>query len=414
MTSARPKVKTIPKHATQRNSSIELLRIMAMFMIISSHYVAPMFIFNHNLPPFSLKSYFFLIVGSLGKIGVIIFFSISAWYLCMEKQPSTRKALKRSWLLEREVLFYSLGLVIVFHFLGRQYLSLSIILESIFPTATATIWWYVTAYIIFLLLSPSITRGLHAIGKRAHLSLCIIILIGWGLIAGILPLGILESRANDFTNFLFIYVLISFYRWYFDDCSTRAAWTMLIAGVSMLILSIGAIQIAGTVLHNTSIRNNSIYLAESCIKFPILLIGFGTIVLCEKKFFVNKIINTIATTTLGIYLVHDYPAVIKMIWQSRIGIENVYDNRYMIAVFFAAILGIFTICSIIDFIRQGLFRITVDRHKGRCFEMFCQFVTSQQWAQHIYNTIMTKPLPRDALIPGKELANQADEPIPQQ
>ena len=64
--------------ARGRNSSIELLRIIAMFMILMYHFIV------HNgydvlkLPLGPERIFFQLIMQGGGKIAVVIFFSISA------------------------------------------------------------------------------------------------------------------------------------------------------------------------------------------------------------------------------------------------------------------------------------------------------------------------------------------------
>lgn len=63
-----------------RNSSIELLRIIAMFMILMHHFIV------HNgydvlkLPLGPERIFFQLVMQGGGKVGVVIFFSISAWF----------------------------------------------------------------------------------------------------------------------------------------------------------------------------------------------------------------------------------------------------------------------------------------------------------------------------------------------
>lgn len=63
-----------------RNSSIELLRIIAMFMILAHHFIV------HNgydvlkLPLGPERIFFQLVMAGGGKVGVVIFFSISAWF----------------------------------------------------------------------------------------------------------------------------------------------------------------------------------------------------------------------------------------------------------------------------------------------------------------------------------------------
>lgn len=73
----------------QRNSSIESLRIIAMFMILMCHFIV------HNgydvlkLPLGPERIFFQLVMAGGGKVGVVIFFSISAWFLLdREQTPS--------------------------------------------------------------------------------------------------------------------------------------------------------------------------------------------------------------------------------------------------------------------------------------------------------------------------------------
>lgn len=64
-----------------RNSSVELLRILSMLMIVASHCVmfSDMNLLAQPLGVNKILIETFLYPG--GKIGVVAFFSISAWYL---------------------------------------------------------------------------------------------------------------------------------------------------------------------------------------------------------------------------------------------------------------------------------------------------------------------------------------------
>lgn len=88
----------------QRNSSIELLRIIAMFMILAHHFIV------HNgydvlkLPLGPERIFLQLVMQGGGKVGVVIFFSISAWFF-LDKEQTIKSNLKRVWITERELLF---------------------------------------------------------------------------------------------------------------------------------------------------------------------------------------------------------------------------------------------------------------------------------------------------------------------
>lgn len=67
-------------HEGERNSSIELLRILAMLMVVGHHYC--LFAIDLNRMPLSLsKAILGTFVASGGKVGVVLFFAISAWFL---------------------------------------------------------------------------------------------------------------------------------------------------------------------------------------------------------------------------------------------------------------------------------------------------------------------------------------------
>ena len=97
----------------QRNSSIELLRIIAMFMILAHHFIV------HNgydvlkLPLGPERIFFQLVMAGGGKVGVVIFFSISAWFF-LDREQTIKSNLKRVWIMERELLFWSLILVMLY------------------------------------------------------------------------------------------------------------------------------------------------------------------------------------------------------------------------------------------------------------------------------------------------------------
>lgn len=52
-----------------------------------------------------------------GKVGVVIFFSISAWF-SLDREQTIKSNLKRVWIMERELLFWSLAFVAFYLMFG--------------------------------------------------------------------------------------------------------------------------------------------------------------------------------------------------------------------------------------------------------------------------------------------------------
>lgn len=118
-------------------------------------------------------------MASGGKVGVVIFFSISAWFF-LDKEQTIKSNLKRVWIMERELLFWSLTLMAFYLMLDRACIDAKLMIKSIAPLSMS-LWWYATAYAIFLALLPFLSKGLKALGRKYHLALAITVLIIRGL-----------------------------------------------------------------------------------------------------------------------------------------------------------------------------------------------------------------------------------------
>lgn len=188
-----------------RNSSIELLRIIAMFMILMHHFIV------HNgydvlkLPLGPERIFFQLVMQGGGKVGVVIFFSISAWFF-LDKEQTIKSNLKRVWIMERELLFWSLTLV--------------------------------AFYLVF-----------------------------------------------------------------------------------------------------------------------------------DRVTFHSRIINRIAQSAFSVYLITDYAASEKLLWVRLFNLQNLYQQPWAILLILGILLAIYAICTLLDFIRQALFAVTIDRRRGHWFEL---------------------------------------------
>ena len=140
------------------HSSIELLRIIAMFMILMHHFIV------HNgydvlkLPLGPERIFFQLVMAGGGKVGVVIFFSISAWFF-LDKEQTIKSNLRRVWIMERELLFWSLILLASYLAFDRADLGMKLMVKSFVPLSM-NVWWYATAYAIFLALLPFLSKGL--------------------------------------------------------------------------------------------------------------------------------------------------------------------------------------------------------------------------------------------------------------
>lgn len=348
-----------------RNSSVELLRIISMFMILAYHFILHNGYSVKDMPLGWEKIFFQLIMGAGGKVGVVIFFSISAWFF-LDQEQTAKTSLRRIWLMEKEVLFWSLCLACLYLIFDPSDLSKTLLIRSFAPL-NMNVWWYATAYAIFLALLPSLTKGLKALGKSNHFALAITVLVIWG-IRGFIPgmtecIASISSGLNAVLGFIYIFILIAAYKWYMRPFTTQQIWLMIVIGFSFFILYTAASAYLSLFGYNVGI-----YIAGDW-KPPVIMIGFGLFLLFSRITIHSQIINRIAQAAFGVYLITDYGASENLLWKRWFNLEYFYQKPFAILQILSILLVIYIACTLIDFVRQGLFAITVNRHQGRWFNL---------------------------------------------
>lgn len=359
----------------QRNSSIELLRIIAMFMILAHHFIV------HNgydvlkLPLGPERIFFQLVMAGGGKVGVVIFFSISAWFL-LDKEQTIKSNLKRVWIMERELLFWSLILVTFYLVFDRADLSMKLMVKSVMPLSMG-VWWYATDYAIFLALLPFLAKGLKALGREYHLALAAIVLVIWGLTSFIPEM----IKINDgLFGFIYLFILISAYKWYMKPFTAKQIWLMIGIGLGFFLLYTAASATLSLLGHDVGI-----YITGDW-RLPVIVIGFGMFLLFDRITFHNRTINRIAQSAFAVYLITDYAASEKLLWVRLFNLQNLYQQPLAILQILGILLAIYATCTLIDFIRQGIFAVTIDRRRGHWFDLLWDKASSRM---HNHSYLLT-------------------------
>lgn len=102
-------------------------------------------------------------------------------------------------------------------------------------------------------------------------------------------------------------------------------------------------------------------------KLPTMLIGFGMFLLVERVNFHSHAINILAASAFGVYLIHFYPSILAA-WTHYLSVEKAFATGHPILFGLLTVLGVFLTCLVMDLVRQGLFKLTCDRHRGRLFD----------------------------------------------
>ncbi|MGN9019085.1 acyltransferase family protein [Lachnospiraceae bacterium HCP1S3_C3] len=332
----------ISSRIKNRESNIELLRILCMLGIIAHHCVV------HgggiNMEYCSNKLICILLLPG-GKIGFTCFLAISTWYL-VDSKYKTAKFLKM-WL---EVFLYSIVFTVIASVVTNDF-SLKKVFSSLLPIAGNS-HGYAASYLLLYLLIPFLGKIVKNISKfQARL------LLGILFYAQVLSqiIGYIndyyQSIYSEILLFIFCYILsLNLKRWPIKLINDKVVCGLTFATIWLMICQIFYLQVRG---NSRGIFNfiSAITKDESSILY--IIAGYALFLLFRKiKIKHSYIINSIATTTFGILLIHDHNYFRTVVWNNIFKCSTWYYSRYFILKILLCVCDIFIICGCIDYIRQ--------------------------------------------------------------
>ena len=86
--------------------------------------------------------------------------------------------------------------------------------------------------------------------------------------------------------------------------------------------------------------------------------------LFDRATFHNRTINRIAQSAFAVYLITDYAASEKLLWVRLFNLQALAILQIL-----GILLAIYAACTLLDFIRQALFAVTIDRRRGHWFDL---------------------------------------------
>lgn len=167
---------TAPTMKQPRNCAFDIARIVAMFLIVSSHFLGHGG-FANNMT--GANFVFGRILTSLFNPSVNLFVLIGAYFTCTSKKLKWQRLAK----LYAQVWIYSMTLFVVFLCIyGKESFSWNWLLSSLFPVICGK-YWFFSAYIFMMLASPLLNVVIARIDKKTHFAACAVFIV-LGILAG--------------------------------------------------------------------------------------------------------------------------------------------------------------------------------------------------------------------------------------
>lgn len=196
----------------KRMVNIEVLRLLAMMMVVSLHYLAKGELLEKLTGPLSAKGHLAWILESFSIAAVDVYVLISGYFL-VETGFRCRRVIS----LVLQVMFYTCLLPVVLIITGILpvgEITFYNILQCIFPTNMLH-YWFVSAYVLMFLFTPVLNAAVHGMKKKQLQAAIVILLIMESLSKTVIPVRLeLDNLGYDAYWFMVVYLIAAYIRLY--------------------------------------------------------------------------------------------------------------------------------------------------------------------------------------------------------
>ena len=286
---------------TKRNSSIELMKVIAIMMIILSHSMpdgdGSLGVSFIDIDTVTTNCQLLLagLFKNMGQIGNDMFLVASCWFLVDSKQAKRSKVagfLADSW-------FCSILMLVVFLMLGYSF-SIKYIFKQFFP-ATFNNCWFLTCFVLFYMIHPLLHAALESMDQKTLLRFNVVFFILYNCIGFLM--GNTMFYFSELIGFCGFYFLVGYLKKYAADTFMKKSFSLavLFAGIVLWILSFAATDFLG---FKVSMLSDQLMRWDTIMNPCFVLIGVGAFGLAHSGSFYSKAINYISSLSLIIYMLH--------------------------------------------------------------------------------------------------------------
>lgn len=349
-----------------RQANIELLRIVAMLMVVMLHYLTKgeaTVSMVENLGPLNMILWF---IKALCVVAVNVYVLISGYFLLEAKWKVSR--LVSLWL---QMMFYSLGVPLVCFVLGvgeiKQW-GLYDWINVVFPIQMEH-YWFITAYFVLYILVPVLSAGVKQLNQKQHGWIIAGLLLVISVPKSVLPIGIPTDRYGyDFGWFICLFLIAAYLRMYGIPVFNRkrTAFAIYLAavlgiwGISLVCAVLTRKGLSFTHMMNMTYSYNYLLVVIAAVA---LFYVFKYIEIPQGK--VSYLICRISSYNLGVYLLHENMAI-RTKWQFLLGIENVKGGVEIFPHMIFSVIAVFIAGVLVDYVRDCFFKSMAGIWK-KCF-----------------------------------------------
>lgn len=334
----------------ERNSGIDLLKILCMFMVVILHILGHGGILNTAID-LTLNDTVAWFIEILCYCAVNTFAMISG-YLCIKSNFKYKNVINL-WIL---VFFYNVLINLIFNGL-----DIKLFIKSLFPVSTNS-HWYFSSYFGFILFIPFINKWLNSLSKFEYKKLIYTILFvtcGVCFYSSVYNVDAIKLFNGYISVWLLCLYIIGGYINLFDfkfKHHTKLCYFLLYMLSSFIML------LSRIIILKFSFLNELLY-SSFFINYISIFVVFNSYVLLllflkvRVNTILKKILSFITNLSFSVYIIHEQNFIRSYFIENQfMGFASLDIFRMVFMILYTGII-IYVLCTIIDVFRYYLFKL---------------------------------------------------------
>ena len=338
---------------TTRNSNHELLRIIAMYMIVFVH--ANMYL--GNFCNGSIGKFFNGFVNGICNIGVSCFILISGYY-------GVRFSVQKLVKMECMMITYSLLETAILCLALPEQMQGAALLEqlvkSFLPFITRKYWFY-SCYVCLLLLSGYIQKFIEKLEQKEFERLLLLLIVLFSVLPTLFYFELIPDNGKGLVQMIMVYMMGRYIRMY-RDRPINDLW-----GKGKAVLLFVILWILNGVSHEFPIQIGGIY-HHLCKDNSVTNIVMAIILfyLYKELKFKSKFINKTAAYVFAVFALNNSLVTVVMEWLEEKGVKSP-GGIFGFLMLAGIVFGILVSCQLIGGIREAVLK-RADQRIGEVIE----------------------------------------------
>ncbi len=321
-----------------RFGNIDLLRFIAMWGVLTVHYVGWGGAAN-NTTTSDFNFYIAAFLGIVSQVSVNIFYLISGYFLQFNKDFRWKKAIA----FYGKVLFYSIIIPAILLLCGYIALEKNLI-KSFFPIFTNQ-YWFASIYLFLMLLLPFLNI-LFANCTDKQLNIFIIVVFLFDCLQPMFFHNAIGENGYGIVHAVFMITLGYWIKRTNFSLSKIKAFLIAVASIGVGAgINLGWLLVTGDRNRIITDYNSPFIVIASCMIFIFFL---------SMKSEGKGIFSRLAPNVFAVYLINDNPHMRAVVYNQILHCGNYYQSPWFVVHYIGSCVAFFVVGLAVDFLYETL------------------------------------------------------------